>query len=147
MQKKAGVANVGEEELTRLRMGRQSLGDVENTLRVLFGSESVKNLKKSDVKKIEDLFVMHGANITQAPNLTKEAKAPATAAFFQKLSTAHLTQAQLRYPELLKVSSSAAASTPSSTSSSTPTPNLKPIKRDRAQGPIPTQSMMAGGAA
>jgi hypothetical protein len=143
----AGVANIGEEELSRLTMGRHSLGDVEGSLITLFGEERVKQMKAADVKKIMNLFTMAGANITQAPNLTKEAKAKHVAQFFEKLSSAHFSDAQRRYPELLKVASSASVSSPSSTTSSTPTPDLKPLSTERAARKIPARSMMAGGAA
>jgi hypothetical protein len=147
--KSAGIGNIGEEELTRLRMGRQSLGDVEATLKVLMGDEAIAKMKGADLKKIQDLFVMSGTNITQAPNLTKEAMAKNVTAFFEKISSAHLSEAQKRYPELLKVSSSASVASPSSTTSSTPTPDLKtkmtgPVGN---QAKIPTRSMMAGGSA
>jgi hypothetical protein len=146
MEKSAGIGNIGEEELTRLRLGRQSLGDVEGTLKTLIGQDVMAKMKASDIEKMKKLFIMAGANITQAPNLTKEAKAKNVCAFFEKLSSAHLTDAQIRYPELQKVANSGVNSTFSTTSSSI-MPDMKPKRSGLAQGKIPTQSSMSGGAA
>ena len=147
MTTKTAVSNLGEEELARVTMGRHSLGDVEGALQALFGAERLKTMKAADVDKIKKLFTMGEANITQAPNLTKEAKAKHVLALFDKLAHASVSDAQRRYPELLKVASSSAVSSPSSTSSSTPSADLKPLSPERAARKIPTQSMQAGGSA
>lgn len=53
--------------------------------------------------------------------------------FFRKLASAGKTEAQVRYPELLKVSQ-------------TPTPNLAPKKTNLFHGKIPTRSSANGGS-
>ncbi len=143
MLKIAGIGNGGAEDFVRLRMMLESRAEVGATGKVLMGEDRIKEMKDADRAQIERLFLTAPANITQAPNLTKESKAKNVKAFFEKLSASIYSTAQTRYPELLKVSST---SMPDSADSSISTTSLKPRNPTAPTGKIATRSSLSGGA-
>lgn len=74
---------------------------------------------------------------TESPMLAKTA---AIDGFFEKVSSANLSDAQRRYPELLKVGAAPGVGT-------RPSPSLSKRKTTDTTGPSPTQSSLSGGAA
>ena len=133
--KKIAVGNMGEEELAQLQHIVLTREDTRAEADLLFGGPA-KDMRKTDRKLLEKLFIQTPASVTMAPNLQKTASiTPRVDAFFEKLSAP--TDAQRRYPELMKVS---AAGTVKS-------PNLKPRVTTDTSGPIPTKSALSGGSA
>jgi hypothetical protein len=136
---KIAMSNLGEEELTRLRMMLNSRAETRASADVLFG-DGPRRARKEAREMINKLFVMAPANITQNPNLQKESSARNVKAFFEKISSMFITDAQRRYPELLKVSAVKTADE----SIQKKAPNLK---NDDPARKIPVRSSLSGGSA
>ena len=94
--------------------------------------DTAKEMRKADRAKVEKLFITTPAAQTLAPNLQKESAAKNVEAFFDKLAEASITDAQRRFPELLKVAQQ-------------PTPDLKPKPVTPGKGPIPVRDGLTGG--
>ncbi len=125
MQKQAGVSNVGVEEASRVKNQFLTRSDKKAAADVLF--QNAKAARDLDRKVIDRLFLQAGGAETRAM-LTKEAMAVNVTHFFEK--KAYLSEAQRRFPELLKVADSGE---PKKTV-------LAPVK-----GAKPVQSLLTGG--
>jgi hypothetical protein len=131
---KIAVGNVGHEELDRMLLQKDNRASSRAAARALFPSVAEDGMAK-DSKLMKKLFVQTPGAETMAPTLEgiHQAKTAAVDAFFAKY--AGLTEAQRRFPELLKVAK--------------PTPNLKKRNPEAASGPTgepPVQSTLSGGA-
>lgn len=130
-------------------MKNKTAGDVEMATRVkglVLSRERSKNVidglfdhskdaRKKTVGQMEKLLVQAPAAQSQAPQLQKEASAPSVMAFFEK--KAYLSDAQRRFPELMK-----AANTESQRQLSIKTaPGLS------APAKTPVRSALSGGNA
>lgn len=116
------------ETLTRVRGLVTSRARTKDEVDGLFNN--APSQRKKDVKKMNELLVQAPAAQVQSPVLQKEASAPSVLAFFEK--KAHLTDAQRRFPELLK-----AAGTETQK-------QLLPVK---APGKVPVRAPVSGGNA
>ncbi len=108
---KEAVGNLGEEEMNFIKHVRLTRDDTRRDANALFSK--AHQSRDRDRKLVEKLFVQAPGSVTMAPNLQKEASAEQweqfekvkvaynVHAFFE--SGAHLTPAQRRFPELLKV--------------------------------------------
>jgi hypothetical protein len=140
--KKLAVGNLGEEELERLQRMTLTRDDTRAEADLLFGAPAT-DMRKTDRKLLEKLFVQTPASVTMAPNLQKQAqvaqepmsKTAHVDAFFEALSAP--TDAQRRYPELLKV---AECNTPKSLS-------RKARVATDTTGTAPVRSSLSGGSA
>lgn len=139
--KKQAVSN--EEDAVRVKAMLVSRTMSVDELNVLF--QNAKKARAKDVKKMEKLLIQAPAAQTQQPTLQKEAAAMLAAhessanqviggrvlEFFEK--RAYLTDAQKRFPELLKVGATSTA------------PQKPPQKTLPTQ--TPARSLLAGGQA
>ena len=111
---------------------------------VLF--DNAKSSRKADRAKVEKLFIQTPGAETMAPTLQKEAVAKNVAEFFEKQASG-LTEAQRRFPELLKVSNATGpVPRPSLTQPkkmSTPSPSGG---ASVTSGPSPVRSGLSGGS-
>lgn len=98
--KKQGAA-FGEEELTRFKRIVRTRDETRAEADVLFGRTAVEQ-RKTERAAMEKLFTQFPAAQTMTPSLQKESSAKNVEAFFAKLATPNPTEAQKRYPELLK---------------------------------------------
>lgn len=103
MEKLAGVAHFGEEELARARRIIETRLDGQDTLDALF--DCPKTFRDDDRKLIKELFVQHECAEKMSPVLVKRACKNVDAFFEQNAEkiasvTSALTVAQQRYPEL-----------------------------------------------
>ncbi len=96
---KISVSN--DEDLVRAKRMILSRDQAKNEVDALFNRS--KPARKADVKKMEKLLVQAPAAQVQTPNLQKEAVARNVTNYFEK--KAYLTEAQKRFPELLKAGS------------------------------------------
>lgn len=102
--------------------------------------ENAKSSRKGHRATVEKLFVQTPGAETMTPALQKESAAKNTLAYFEKVAgQANLTEAQRRYPELLKVSS-ASGPAPRPSTVTVPKATSKDIK-----GSTPTKSVLSGG--
>ncbi len=146
--KKESVANLGEEELTRVKRVIRTRNETRAEADVMFGTTAQKQ-RQVENEMMKKLFIQFPASVTMQPSLQKlssvngepvDQTPPLSQnvdAFFEK--RAYLTDAQRRYPELQKVAA-------------LPTPGLnkgKPLfqntiaKSDSFSGPTPTPSPMS----
>lgn len=164
--KKAGIGNLGAEESARLKDQLLTREDVKTQQDLLF--ENAAKAREQGKKKVEKLFIQapaaqtRGAKLDQGarieplpePRMLSLAKcasaedleklasaadsevAKHTSEFFEK--RAYLTEAQKRYPELLKVAGSPDPK---------PTPTMKARSSEANNGPVATKSSPLGGAA
>lgn len=131
-----------EEEPSRVRRMILTREETRAEADALFGDRA-KEVRKADTAKMRQLFVQAPAAQTMAPNLQggteKTASvAPSVDAFFSEIEkvASGQTEAQRRYPELLKVASKKV-------------PNLAPHKPGPAPGfgPVAVRSGLSGGSA
>ncbi len=153
-KEKLAVGNVGEEEVARVHRVVMTREETRAQTDDLF--ENAKKSREDGRKTVNKLFLQAPASITMAPILQKEKVAAALAndmeklaqietiemaprvlAFFEK--KAYLTEAQRRFPELLKVAGT--------TEPTVPALKKKPASATPISGPTPTQSGLSGGAA
>lgn len=108
---KEAVGNIGEEEMSFIKHVRLTRDDTRRDANALF--TKAHQSRDRDRKLVEKLFVQAPGAVTMAPNLQKEASAEQWEQF-EKIkvaynvhhffeSGAHMTAAQRRFPELLKV--------------------------------------------
>lgn len=108
---KEAVGNLGEEELSFLKIVRQTRQDTRRDANSLF--TTAHQNRDRDIKLMEKLFVQTPGAMTMADNLLKSASAEEFEAF-EKMKVAYnvhaffegghqFTEAQRRYPELMKV--------------------------------------------
>lgn len=136
------IASAGEEELHRMKATVLTRDDQRAAADALFGGVAMVS-RQADRDLIKKLFVQSPGAETMAPTLQKEASiTPALDAFFEKNAKAlGLTEAQLRYPELLKVAAGRSAM------ASQPTPDLSKRKVTANSGPDAVKSSLSGGSA
>lgn len=133
--KKIAVGNMGEEELAQLQHIVLTRNDTRAEADLLFGGPA-KDMRQTDRKLLEKLFIQTPASVTMAPNLQKTASiTPRVDALFEKLSAP--TDAQRRYPELLKVADSGTKKVL----------NLKPRVTTDSSGTSPVRASISGGSA
>lgn len=134
MKKRAGVANLGAEEVAQTDLKVLTRARTRAQAEALFSQAAAAKAKEQ--RLVSSFFTQGSDGETMAPVLAKTA---AVDEFFAKL--AGPTPAQRRYPELLKVSTAPGGAgtvlTPSTTKRVTTSKN----------GPAPTQSHLSGGAA
>jgi hypothetical protein len=144
MKKIAASSQTSEilDQVKRMVMTRE---DMRAEADAQFG-QYAKDARKDAQKLMEKLFVQTPAAQTMAPVLQKQASiTPAVDAFFEKNAAAFgLTEAQLNFPELLKVAAGRSAASPM------PSPQL--VSRAARSvtpesGPTASRSMMSGGSA
>jgi hypothetical protein len=155
--KKIAVSNLGEEELARFRRTVRTRNETRAEADELFG-ETAKKQRKTENEMMAKLFEQFPASITMQPSLQKvstvedlqKIEQPSLTKnvdeFFEK--RAYLTDAQKRYPELLKVASPA-----STGGAGLPAPNLNKKKGtfqgtlasnpEDTSGPVTTQSNLS----
>lgn len=134
MKRKIAVGNLGEEELARFKATVLTRAVTRAQAETLFSNANTA--KAQAQRKMDGLFVQAKGAETMAPTLAKTASVTHNVdTFFEKLAEANLTQAQKRYPELLKASAAPGVGT-------RPSPALK-----RPVTATPAQSSLAGGAA
>jgi tyrosyl-tRNA synthetase len=132
--KKIAVGNLGEEELARFKQIVLTRNLTRAQAETLFSHAN--QAKAQAQRKVEGLFVQAKGAETMAPTLAKTASVTENVdAFFDKLAEDSKTDAQKRYPELLKISVAPGVGT-------RPTPAVK-----RPASALPVQSSLAGGAA
>lgn len=136
------LASAGEEELYQAKSTRLTREDNKALAHALFG-KSYDDVRKKELALVAKLFVQAPVASTMAPVLEKTSSiTPALDAFLEKNATG-LTEAQLRYPELLTVKTAAGRSgEPTSL-----VPNLGKKTTTPTSGPNPTRSSLSGGAA
>lgn len=132
MKKVAGCSTEGQEELAQVRRIVLTREDTKAQADVLFGNVA-REMRKAERAKIDSLFVTAPLNQTMTPSLQKVSAALHVEAFFDKLASSHLTEAQQRYPELLKVAQQ-------------PTPSLKAKPIVAGKGPLPVRAGITGGS-
>jgi hypothetical protein len=135
MKKRAGVGNLGTEEVAQTDLKVLTRARTRAEAESLFSQANVARAKEQ--RLLGDIFVQTPGAETMSPMLAKTA---AIDAFFEKISAPALTEAQRRYPELLKV---AAAPGPGTR----PSPTLTKRTVTSLRGATPTQSSLSGGAA
>lgn len=133
MKKK--VAGLGDEELTRLKRVVVTRDETRAEADVLFG-QTAQEMRKTERAAMEKLFTQMPAASTMQPSLQKESAAKNVEAYFQKLAHPNMTEAQRRYPELLKV---AAIPTPALSKKA---PTFQGASKEMS-GPAPTQSILS----
>jgi hypothetical protein len=157
--KKIAVSNLGEEELSRFKRVVRTRNETRAEADELFG-ETAKKQRKTENEMMMKLFEQFPASVTMQPSLQKVStvedldkyfgEEPNSTkhvdAYFEK--RAYLTDAQKRYPELLK-----AASAASTGGAGLPTPNLSKKKGmfqgtlatnpEDTSGPVTTQSNLS----
>lgn len=134
-----------EEELVRTHHLMRTREDTRAEADVLFGG-TAKAMRQSETAKMRKLFVQAPVAQTMAPNLqgatektASASPAPHVDAFLEKLANSQTTEAQRRYPELLKVAAPRAGTFKvPDTTLKRPTPGF---------GENPTQSALSGGSA
>lgn len=126
MKKQAGVSNVGAEETSRIKNQFFTRTDKKAAADVLFAN--AKKARELERGFLDKLFIQAGGAETRAM-LTKEAMAPNVTRFFEK--RAFLTDAQKRFPELLKVAGDGDSA------------KVTVLKKSTNQKPV--QSMLSGG--
>lgn len=140
MTTKTAAASPTTEPLDRMQRMVMTREDTRRQADALF--ESGPDVRKKDRALMEKLFVQTPAAMTMAFNLQKKASITSHVdAVLEKLAQPQLTEAQQRYPELLKVASNFSAK-----------PNLAkaPIKKmDKGgtTGEVPVRSDVSGGSA
>jgi hypothetical protein len=134
--KKIAVGNLGQEEKDQFRAKTISRAQTRAEADALFTHKATE-IASDNQKYLKQHFVQAPGAET-APTLAKTA---AVDLFFtllpEKIAEAQLTDAQRRYPELLKV-----AAAPGGRGSN-PTPTLKRVSKTE----IPTAPMLSGGSA
>ena len=135
MKKRAGVANLGSEELAQMDLKVLTRARTRAAAELLFSQANAAKAKEQ--RLLGNLFHQTQGAETEAPMLAKTASIDE---FFEKVSAANPSQAQRRYPELLKASAAPGVGT-------RPSPNLAKRKTTDTTGPSPTQSSLSGGAA
>lgn len=145
---KVSGMSTGSEELDRVKSIVLTREDTRAAADVLFGDQAVAARKK-ERELVAKLFLQAPAAQTMTPMLQKEASiqelAPNTVAFFEKNAKAMgLTDAQIRYPELLKV----AAGRPAGFRQPSPFISKASVATsangEQISGAIPTQSVGTG---
>lgn len=116
-----------EEILTRVKRMVLSRAEAKNTVDALFNN--AKPARTKEVAKMDKLFRQAPANQTQAPHLQREEVAKNVSEYFEK--KAYLSEAQRRFPELLKVGNTESQ------------PQLSPAKK--SVGKAPTKALISGG--
>ena len=133
--KKVAVGNLGAEEVHRTGAQVLTRARTRAEAEVLFSGLNAAKAKEQ--RKINGLFIQAQGAETEAPILAKTA---AVTKFFEKLAhsqeQAKLSEAQRRYPELLKVANR-----------TQPAPNLSPRKVSPTKGATARVSTLAGGSA
>lgn len=129
-QKKAYV--VDNEALTRAKRMILSREEAKEFINALF--HNAKSIRRVERAKMELLLEQAPAAEVQSPYLAKESAAKNVTEFFEK--KAYLTDAQKRFPELLKVAGDGSASE-----------ELKKVskKPGQATGATPKPSVLNGG--
>ena len=151
--KKAGVANIGEEELAQTIMKIRTRATARVEAEALFphGSEN----RKGDVDLLRSLFVQAPAATTMSPQLLSKQAAveeeyfnysplltPHLDEFFKTAEVSQLTEAQKKYPELLKAAAAPGVG-------SVPSPISKQTRKATSEskgGTTPAQSSLSGGS-
>jgi hypothetical protein len=133
MKKRAGVANLGAEELHQTDAKVLTRARTRAQAEALFTQANAAKAKEQ--RLFGNLFHQTQGAETEAPMLSKTA---AIDEFFAELSAP--SDAQRRYPELLKVSAAPGVGTRVA-------PSLTKRKTTDTTGPSPTQSSLSGGAA
>lgn len=146
---KIAVANLGAEELEQFKWTVRRRSDTQLEADALFNRNP--EVRKKDRAELEKLFVQTPAAVTNAPNLQKTAgvkcicpkpncpackkqKTSAIDAFMAQYEKSKLSEAQVRFPELLKVAA--------------PAPILpKKINPDAKTGATPAAASLSGGGA
>ena len=140
---KKQAAGLGEEEMTRLKRVIRTREETRAEADVLFGQTAV-DMRKQEREKMEKLFAQMPAAITMQPSLQKTSAAKHVEEYFQKLAHPNMTEAQKRYPELLKVASPA-----STGGAGSPAPSLNKKTptfqgaASKTSGPEATQSILS----
>ncbi len=128
------TASLGQEEFAQMSRTVLTRAETRAEADVLFGGLA-KATRKSEGEKLRKLFVQTPAAMgATSPNveLQKTASvAPATEAFFEKLARASMTDAQRRFPELLKVAAPGVQRVPISASKK---PCMPPVRADITGG-------------
>lgn len=137
MKAKVAVSNLGEEELAQARRKILTRAETRAEADEMFGT-TAKEMRKTEQGMMKKLFQMWEARDTMQPSLVKDASVKNVAAFFEKLSEPQMTDAQRRYPELMKVAGPSSHDT-----ASVPVPNLKTVKPSAPTGKTPTQSILS----
>ena len=135
MKKRAGVANLGAEELAQTDMKVLTRARTRAEAELLFSQSNAASAKAQ--RQVDGLFVQSQGAETMSPMLSKTA---AIDEFFEKLAEQQPTQAQRRYPELLKAASAPGVGT-------RPTPTTAKRTVTPLRGAAPAQSTLSGGAA
>lgn len=135
MKKEAGMSDSGEglDEMKAIVITRE---DNKAAAHALFG-QSYEEVRKREVELVNKLFMQGPVSQTMAVSLEKQASiTPAIDALFEKNAKAlGITEAQVRYPELLTVKVAAR-----------PAPNLAKRVTTANSDQAPTRSMGTGGA-
>lgn len=156
--KKVAVSNLGEEELARVKRVIRTRNETRAEADEMFG-ETAKKQRQVETEMMKKLFAQFPASQTMQPSLQKVSSAesekpvdqtpsltPNVDSYFEK--RAYLSDAQRRYPELLKVAS------PGSTGGAgLPAPNLNKKKAtfqgtlatnpEDTSGPVTSQSNLS----
>lgn len=135
MKKRASC--LGNEEFAQMSRTVLTRADTRAEADVLFG-DVAKKARKTEGERLRKLFIQAEASTgatTPSHELQKTASvAPATEQFFQKLAHATMTDAQRRFPELLKVAAPGIQRVP-----------LGSLKKPC--GALPVKSGLSGGSA
>lgn len=135
MKKRAGVANLGAEEMAQTDLKVLTRARTRADAETLFSQANAAKAKEQ--RLLGNLFVQTQGAETEAPMLSKTA---AIDEFFKQASAGNLTPAQKRYPELLKAASAPGVGT-------RPTPTTAKRQVTPLRGAAPVQSSLSGGAA
>lgn len=127
MKNKTAVSNLGAEEVAQMKAKVLTRAATRAEADLLFHHKAT-GIAAANQKRLKELFVQADGAETMAPSLAKTA---AVDQFFDKVASANLTEAQVRYPELLKVAGPL----------TNPAPSLKRLK-----SAVATTSSLAGGA-
>lgn len=146
MKNKESVANAGDEEFNFMKHVRLTREDTRRDTNALF--QNAPQNRKRDQDLMNKLFIQTPAAQTMSDNLLKMSSVTEEQfAVFEKIkvaynvhhffeSGAHLSEAQRRFPELLKVAGR-------SSDTGRPTVNIKKTVTAPTTGPTAASSMMS----
>lgn len=96
--KKTAVGNLGAEEVAQTKAKVMTRAETRAEADLLFNHKATE-IAAANQKRLKQLFVQADGAETMAPSVVKTA---AVDAFFEKLACEEPTDAQKRYPELMK---------------------------------------------
>lgn len=126
------TGHLGNEEFKRTTSMVRTRQETKDQILELF--EMAKSSNVTERQLMEKLFTVMPTVITMNPALQKTAHVDA---FFEELADASMTDAQRRYPELLKVAANATGSVG----------RILPVGKDGPTGKVPVRSGLSGGSA